>query len=284
MRAQRKLVSFIGLGSAHAAPLLYSYLRAHPEVCVLEQESSFFSDTKIFSRGVDWYESLFDKFRGQKCLYGELTGSYLQSAQAASLIARTYSSAKLIAVIENPLISVRVSYIEALRTRTISNQISLAMYLKQNPDVLTNAKYGRQLAQYFSYYSITDLLVLVASDIGSDPLSQLKLLFKHLNIEANFVPVALKHLIVEDEDVQVKKPGIIKKNFKIIKNVIRKTYHAILNKINPVSIPVETAAVLARQMKISPELESYLKAYYKHDVELLSSLLNRNVAAEWEIV
>ena len=97
---------------------------------------------------MNWYESQFGKCETGN-VYGELSGYYLQSAQAASLIARTYPNAKLLAVVENPLISVKVACVEAKRGRLISPKISLALFLKQHPEVLQSARYGQQLTQYF---------------------------------------------------------------------------------------------------------------------------------------
>lgn len=281
MRAQRKLVSFFGLGSVFAAPLFYSYLKAHPQICVPETEIDFFSQPKLFAKGVDWYESNFGKCQ-TGMVYGELSGYYLQNAQAASLIARTYPNAKLLAVVENPLVSVRVAYIEARRAKLISPKISLALFLKQHPEVLLSARYGQQLTQYFGYYSPTDLLVVTAGDVRESPLTIIKNAYAYLGVNDNFVPSELKHLVPEEEIDPKKRPGIIKRIFKAVKQKISNQYHASLNYFHPKTVSVETAAVEARALSLTPELEIYLKDYYRSDVAILSRLLYRNLGVEWE--
>ncbi len=278
MKAQRKLISFIGLGSGTATPLLYSYIKAHPKICAPDKEVDFFSDTKAYSQGINWYEGLY-KDCGSEFVYGDLAQNYLKTAQVVSLITRTYPSAKLFAVIEDPLVSVKVAFIEARQKRTVSPKLSLAMFLKENPEVLRSALYGRQLVQYFSFYSQTDLLVVTAADVRNNTLAVLARVYEHIGVDAKFVPLALKHLIPEDEEVR--RPGIIKRTRKALRKMIVATYSGIVKKINPPKIPQETLSEVARQLSLSPELETYLKNYYRQDVALLSNLLHRNLSVEW---
>ncbi len=280
MRAQRKLVSFIGLGSLTAAPLLYSYIRMHPKVCVAPNDTEFFSNTESYSKGIIWYEDNFSKCApGSIC--GELSLNYLNSVPAVSLITRTYPDAKLVAVIENPIMSVKIAYIEARYSKLVSDRVSLAMFLKQNPEVLTRAKYGRQLAEYFSYYAPTDLMVIVASDLKENTLSTLSKVYDHIGVDKDFIPLVLKYLVPPDEDELKRRPGIIKRIYRAIKKIIKASYHFIAIKIHPPQASVDAASVVAERLVLSQELDEYLKNYYRSDVDMLSHLLHRNLSIEW---
>jgi len=283
MKVRQTLVSFFGLGSATATPLLYTYIKEHPEVKLTSESTQFFSDAKIFAKGLAWYESNF-KHDQPGSVYGELSGVYLASAQSAGLIARTYPNAKLLAVIENPLVSVRVEYVEARRSRQISPDITLAMFIKRQPEILLKYCYGRQLVHYFSYYSPNDLLVLLASDIRDKPLESLQSVFSHIGLDDKFVPRSLRHLVVVEEDDTKKKPGLIKRQITHLKKGIKFLYGRVNAIIKRPEIPIETAAVLARKIPLTPELEKFLKDYYRKDVEQLTSLLHRNVDVEWGIL
>ncbi len=280
MRAQRKLISFIGIGAESAAPLLYSYLRLHPAICAMEQDTRFFSDTKVYAQGIDWYEAQLGK-----CLptivYGELSFSYLRSVSALNLIAQTYPSAKLLAVIENPLISVRVAYVEARRANTISSRVSIAQFLKQSPEVLMSTRYGKQLSEYFSFYSPTDLFVVTASDVREDTLSVVAHAYDHIGVDKKFIPKILQHLIPPEEGENLRRPGIIKRTYRAIKSGIKGVVGSIRKRLFPPDIPIETASVIARQLPLSPELETFLKDYYRRDVAMLSHLLHRDLSVEW---
>jgi hypothetical protein len=282
MHAQRKLVSFIGLGSQSAAPLLYSYLRMHPNTYIHQTDTEFFSNTKVYSQGIIWYESQFSKSPvGSLC--GELSYNYLNSVQSVSLITKTYPDAKLVAVVENPLLSVRTAYVEARYARVISPKVSLAMFIKQNPEVLMRAKYGRQLAEYFSFYSPNDLLVVLAEDIKNDTLATLARVYDHIGADKSFIPTVLKHLIPPDEEELKFRPGIIKRTYRGIKKLIKASFHFVAIRIHPAQISVEAASVVAAQLPMSAELEKYLKDYYRQDIEMLSHLLHRSLSVEWGI-
>ncbi|MEZ4195089.1 MAG: hypothetical protein R3B53_01690 [Candidatus Paceibacterota bacterium] len=280
MHARHTLVSFFGLGSATAAPLLYTYIKEHPQVGLTEVDTNFFSDAKIFAKGLDWYENHFAKGEGIS-LYGELASNYLASTQSAGLIARTYPNAKLFAIIENPLVSVRVDYVEARRSGKINAKTSLAMFLKLHPEVLLRAAYGRQLAHYFSYYSPNDFLVLLAADVRKKPLESIKAVYTHLELETTFVPSSLRHLVPIEIDDTKKKPGLIKRFVLLIKRGVKFFYTKLRGVVKPPEVPIETASVIARKIPLSPELEKFLKDYYRKDVKQLNSLLHRNVESEW---
>ncbi len=280
MKAQRKLVSFIGLGSGNATALLYSYLKFHPEILVLKETTNFFNDVKIHAQGIDWYESLFPRDKEtKKC--GELALTYLASAQASALIARVYPKAKLLAVIDNPLVSVQAIYLQAMESKKITSDMTLAMFIKQYPEVLSRYRYGHQLAKYFSFYSLSDILVVTATDITKDSLKIIAQVYEHFGLDKNFVPDILKHLIPVEEEDPKHRPGIIKRTYRAIKKNIKKTYNGILHKFKKPLIVPDRIVNEARLLKISPDLEEYLKDYYREDVILLSKLLRRDFLGEW---
>lgn len=282
MQAQRKLVSFIGVGAQTTASLLYAYVAEHPLVCLPNGQTHFFSNAKRYAKGIEWYETTFALTK-KSVVCGELALSYLHSTQAAALIAKTYPSAKLFAVIEDPLLCVRVSYVEALQSGTISRHISLAQFLKNNPEVLLRAKFGRQLVQYFGYYSTRDLLVLTASEVRDEPILVLKKIFEHIGLDSTFVPLSLRHLVVIEEDDGKKRPGIIKRTYKKIKQGISLLYTKAMKAVFPPNIPKETTMMIAEKIPLSPDLEAYLKDYFRDDVRELSALLHQDFNVRWSI-
>jgi len=282
MALQRKLVSFIGIGAGNTTSFLYSYISFHPEVCVLKHQTNFFNDINVYKQGIAWYESNFSNCAENK-KYGELASTYLESAQAPALIARTYSTAKLLAVIDNPIVKVKVAYVEAIQAKKISPDIPLSMFIKQNPEVLTRYRFGRQLTQYFTYYSQNDLLVILGSEVDEDPLKVIAQVYEHLDIDKTFVPLILRHLVPIEEEDPKHRPGIIKKTFRFIYHSPKKAYNFILKKLKPVKILPDTSLIIANKIQLSPELETYLKDYYRPDIKVLSSLLHRDLNEEWGI-
>lgn len=280
MKVAHKKVAFIGIGAGMAPALLYSYIKSHPKICVLAESTGYFSSAKVFARGLAWYESQF-----KDCLPGTITGElaseYLQSAPSAGLIARTLPQTQLLVVIENPLLAVRVAYVEARKNNLIPASVSLAQFLKDNPEVLQSVRQGRQLTPYFEYYAPTNLLVLTTDDVRSEPLKALAETFEHIGADPKFVPLPLKHLVEDTESEAKKKPGLIKRGFRAIKKLITWPYRLVLKKTHIPAVPVEIAFDIARRIPLSPELEQFLRDYYREDVAVLSRLLHRNLSFEW---
>ncbi len=282
MQAQRNLVSFIGLGSRTATVLLYTYIREHPATCTPKEQINFFTDAALYAKGVDWYESLY-VVKKKQVVCGDLSYNYLHSGQAAQLIARTYPNAKLLAVIDDPLLCVRMEYVQARQDGVLSKNITFEQFIKQTPEVLLRSKFGRLLVPYFSYYSTRDLLILLACEVETNPLSIIKNTYEHCGLETSFVPLSLRHLVIEEEDDTKKRPGIIKRMYKHIKRLIKFIYTKITQVIFPPNVPKETILERAKRVELSPEMEKYLKDYYREDVQILSSLLHRDFNVEWSI-
>jgi hypothetical protein len=280
LKPKRDKVSFIGIGASLAPALLYSYIKAHPQVITPTEETDFFSNTKIYAEGIIWYESQFPKKNGGT-VCGELSFTYMQGAQSASLIAKTLPNAKLIAVVEDPLLAVRVAYVEARKNKIIGANVSVAQFLKQNPDILNTACHGKQLTHYFTYYAPIDLLVLVAEEIRQDPLKAIKQVYEHIGVDSNFVPLQLVHLVPEEEPDLKKKPGIIKRNYRKLKLKITRFKRTLALRINPTTVPAEQAFAVAKRIPLAPDLKEFLLSYYSEDVATLSRLMHRSMTHEW---
>lgn len=282
MHARKTLVNFFGLGVGTLAKQIYSYLRLHPEVYSPDISLNFFSDTKIYHQGIDWYESNFHSSSlGVK--RGELANNYLGCIMAVPLIASTYPNAKLFAVIDNPLLAVRVAYVEALRNGFIKSDITLTQFLKQNPEILLRFCFGKHLTQYFSFYSHNDLLVLLASEISDDPIKNISILYKYLEIDHNFVPLILKHLLPEEEEDPKKRGGFIKRSIKFVIKFVKKNITNFLKRFRTSKEKPDAILLEAKEMVLSKELEQFLRDYYRQDVKVLSNLLHRNFNEEWGI-
>ena len=280
MRARKTLLSFFGLGVGSLAKQLHVYLRLHPEIFSPETSTNFFSETKVYQKGIDWYESnfLINK-SGVKC--GELSENYLGCLMSVSLIVRNYPSARLFVVIDDPLLAIKIMYLEALKKQIIKSEISPTQFLKQHPEILRKFCFGKHLTQYFSFYSHNDLLVLVATEISDDPLKNLSNLYKYLEIDSNFVPLVLKHLVPEEEEDPKKRGGFIKRSIKFVIKLIKKTYANLLKKVKTPKERPDAILLEAKNLVFSPELEKFLRDYYREDVRVLSNLLHRNFTEEW---
>jgi len=279
IKARHTAIKFFGIGSATAAPLLYSYLKKHPEISLPEADPAYFSDVSRYANGLAWYESQWPVTK-KAVVRGELSLHYLAYAPAAGLISKTYPNAKIFAVIENPLVSIKVEYIEAKRAGRISAEQSFLDFVTNHPEILQRACYGHQLVPYFSYYSTTDLLIFTANEVRSDPLRTLTTVLNHIGVDSKYVPLALRHLVVEEDD-DTKRPGLIKRAYLFVNKQVKSTYTTLSRMIKPPVVEVETSAVAAFAFTIPADLEKKLKKYFLKDVKILEDLLRRPLRADW---
>lgn len=281
MRAERTTISFLGLGAKEVSSLIFSYLKAHPQVCTPNKEIGFFNQARLYAKGMDWYEEQIGVTNQKnKYSFGELSTTYLESAQVPALIAKAYPDAKLVAVIDNPLNALRIEYVEARYRRHIAPSISFTQFIKQNPNLLVRYCFGRHLTQYFSYYAHTNLLVLLADEVAAAPLPTVTAVYQHLDLDLSFVPVSLR---VEEEEEETKKPGWLTRGFRSLKKKIKNTINKIRHSLENPARPVDTVRQMALRVPLSPELAKFLKDYYQKDVKILSNLLHRNLNVEWDI-
>ncbi len=280
---KKHAVTFIGLGNHTAAPLLYGYLSMHPEVHCVTSTVQFFSDATQFAMHRDTYERQFLQSKKESArAFGDCATTYLAHAQAAGMIARTYPSARLIAVIDNPRTVLKVDYLEALRTKQIMKNTTFSEYLTRHPEVLLRAKYGQQLVHYFSYYSPADFLVVVADDLRNDPLRVFAQVCAHLEVGAKFVPPPLLHLVVEEEEDPKKKKGLIRRFFGLPGKAI--TYlRRLWGRYKRYPIPsTEVAYRYIDRITIDESLGQKIDSYFAEDMVTLSSLLHRDMSVEWQ--
>lgn len=282
MQHQRITLSFIGIGAHTAAPLLYSYVKAHPGIFVPNQPANFFIDEKVRALGIEAYESVYAGKAGKQ-VCGELSLDYLHHPAAAEMIARTYPQAKLLVVIENPLVSVRVSYIESQRAGIITPTTTLEQFLHDHTAALVSAKYGRALSTYFSLYSGKDLMVVMASEVREEPLKTIMKVYQHLEVNKEFIPITLTHLVPIDED-EVKRQGKITRGIKAIKSGIKGLYKWVHGKLVEKVVALESVESAAQALVLTPETEKALKEYFKSDVDLLGKLVHRDLLAEWDFI
>ncbi|MEZ4103689.1 MAG: hypothetical protein R3B60_00155 [Candidatus Paceibacterota bacterium] len=276
MIKKRELLSFIGIGTGSFSEKIYNYIRVHPEVSVPEEAIDFFCNHEKYTKGVDWYEGFFQKDEDKK--QGELSNHYLQNYDSAELIAKTYPDANLIAVIDNPILALKLEYIRS-KDRKKRDNYTFEQFISVNKNLLKNFLYGQQLVSFFSFYSSINLKVIILSDLNDRPLEELKSVYEHIGVDSGFVPADLKHLMIDDEADSGHK-GLIKRMTSYIKEKIKTLLNFLNDKLKPKKITLSDIDK-ANRLIISKELEVELKEYYKQDIKVISNLLHRDFAEEW---
>lgn len=260
---------FFGVGAAiPGLTEVYAFVREHPQLHAPEAETHYFSSDRL-DKGKEWYE---EHFSGGDTgvRRGELASTYLHTAGVAPRIAREYPRAKLFAVIRNPLASIQLLYSEAVLGK--SNPPTLEQFLERQPTLLEHFRYGRALVSFFSYYSPVDFLVLTYEDFIADPLASVLSIYKHLDLDPSFVPKSLR---VPSEP----------KHPKLLRLARRLRITKVIDYIKAVQKQRRDRRLAPKVplLPLSPRERSLLQKYYEKDVQQLSSLLHRDMMAEWDM-
>ena len=185
-----RLPRFIVIGTQKGGTTsLWRYLRAHPDVFMPElKEPNFFIEEGNWSRGIEWYRSLFDGATPQQLL-GEASPGYTMFplfAGAAARIAQYVPDARLIYVIREPvdrMISNWAQYrTDFLETRPIRQS------LIYDYRYVCVSQYATQLEQYLEHFDQEALLVIRSEDLAADTQSTMRTVCAHLGIDPALLP------------------------------------------------------------------------------------------------
>lgn len=240
-----------------------SLVREHPDLCVLENETHYFSSDSL-TRGAQWYEGQFVAC-GEGVVQGELSTTYLETPGVAARISRDYPDAKLAAIICDPREAVAAQYVKA--TSTMPTRPGLEEWLEQNPDVLPRFLFGKKLLSFFGYYAPVDFLVLTLDDIRTNAGKSVIALYTLLRVSTTFIPKELR-VLTEDEV----KPGFWARRLRIDRWRKRRRDKRLRHAES--LFAQSTSPLTVREQVL-------LARYYEKDVAALSDLLHRDLLTEW---
>lgn len=275
------MVDFIGLGAQKAGTSwLYACLYEHPEICCPVKEIHYFSRDR-YKKGKEWYESHFRNCeKGHK--RGEFSTSYLYTPGTAKRIAECYPYAKLIAIVRNPIDRAYSQYRNAIKAGEISKNTTFSHYAADEPSVIEQGCYAKQLARYFDYDSRDELLVLVYEDIEKDPLAFIKQVYEHLEVDPEFVPKSLRSRV---NTARTPKYVWLDRLMHKIAEGMRKTGLDKLVWFVKSSGATDALRGLNTEKRAPDTIDEAtladLKDYYRTDIHALSSIIQRDLLGEW---
>jgi hypothetical protein len=165
-RAVGRTPDFIGVGAQRAGTTwLYACLYDHPAICAPIKEIHFFSQERHWTRGFEWYESLFRRCPPAATV-GEFSTSYLASPVAAERIRSRYPRVRLLISLRSPIARVYSHYRHEI----------------------DGSRYATHLERYLSRFPRDQLLVLVYEDSVRDPHGFVAQVFRFLGVDAAHEP------------------------------------------------------------------------------------------------
>ena len=201
----RPLPDFLILGAQKAGTTaLYAYLRWHPQITGPSfKEVSFFD--RHYARGERWYRAHLPVRR--KGLVGEASPSYLFHPLAPERVARLLPSARLIALLRNPVDRAFSHYQHevALGREELSFEDALARegermegeiermlrepeyfsYRWWNYTYAARGRYAEQLERWFATFPREQLLVLLTDELAADTAAAYGRVLEFLGVDAH---------------------------------------------------------------------------------------------------
>lgn len=164
----------IGAGKSGTTSL-WNFLNQHKDVCMCPtKEPSFFSNSKYFDRGLNWYHGLFSNYQNQP-IVGEASNSYSATGIYPDTPLRIFNynpSAKLIYVVRHPKDRTESDWMEANKR----NQVGFSQFLRTDELSRDKNRYLKQYSVYTQYFPQNAILTLTFEDLtGNFPQAKTKI-------------------------------------------------------------------------------------------------------------
>ena len=165
------LPDFIIIGAMKSATsTLHDQLAAQPGIFMTDpKEPCFFSDDHIWSKGLAWYEGLFEKAQPGD-LKGESSTHYTKLPTYPHTVERMKAHvphAKLIYMTRDPIDRLVSHYMHGWLEHSIEGDINEAIH--KYPEMIAYSRYDMQLAPFIEAYGESNILVIDFTDIVKQP-------------------------------------------------------------------------------------------------------------------
>jgi hypothetical protein len=187
------LPDFLVIGAMKAGTSsLYAYLRSHPEIFMArEKEPSFFGEN--WSRGISWYEQLFDK-AGEAHSIGEASTQYSVYPfvpRVPSRIAELLPNVRLIYLVRHPIERMLSEYhynvIRGLERDRLADRSLL-----RDRTYEYASRYALQVEQYLERFDLRQILILKSEDLRNDRMRTLGRIYTYLGVDSGWQPPNLQ--------------------------------------------------------------------------------------------
>lgn len=190
-----EIPDFIIIGAMKAGTTsLYRYLQSHPGVFMSEvKEPSYFVLERNWSKGPDWYRSLFAGAPAG-ALLGEASTNYSKGTLfpgVPQLLRKNVPDVKLIYLIRDPLERIRSHYAYAVRHRT--ERRSAEQAITRESIFVRTSQYGAELQRYLEHFPNHQMLILLTEDLRDEPAAVLRRVEQFLGLDEFAFPHLERH-------------------------------------------------------------------------------------------
>lgn len=182
---------FIGIGAQRTGTSwMYACLYEHAHICMPQKEINFFSRDRNWSRGFDWYESVFANCPSN-AITGEFSTSYLTDAEAPARIRGRYPHVRLIVSLRHPVERAYSSYLNDIVAGVVQAGTGFPEALESHPEYVEAGRYANHLRRYLDLFARDQLFVSIFDDARKDPLAAIQGTYRFLGVDPTFRPSML---------------------------------------------------------------------------------------------
>lgn len=278
-----RLLDFIVIGAPKCGTTtLFHLLRNHPQLFVPPaKEIPFFSDEEKYAAGWSQFESDFFPSADPSAIWGKVTPQYMCNPAVPERMFATMPNAKLVAILRNPVDRSQSHYrmtFRMEREKRTFEEVFLPIKEKRETTekYVLHSEYGRILNEFRKRFPKEQLQVYFSDDLDKSPESVLASILTFIGADATRMPSNLNR----------------RYNVGGNKRAVPWLY-PVVKRITPVwkvwkSLPERQRAsvkfwffsrniVKEPPLPLDPSLRAQLVDFYRNDVQLLESLIDRKV-------
>ena len=190
------LPTFLIIGAMKAGTSsLYYYLRQHPQVFMpATKELNFFVEEMAWSRGVEWYESMFSPAADKDAVaVGEASPSYTMHPALTGVperIRATVPDVRLLYLVREPIERLRSNYLHAVADGTETKPVDEA--LLADPRYLDATRYAMQVERYLECFPAGQLLVLPSERLRDERVATINRVARFIGVPEDWQPADLE--------------------------------------------------------------------------------------------
>ncbi len=172
---------------------LHNYLGEHPDIFMSQhpKETQYFVEELNWSKGQEWYLSLFSSANGARVL-GESSTDYAKLPRYKGVVERIAQfnrEARIVYIMRDPIERSISHYWWEVRWSAEGRPIAQA--IKSVKDITDTSYYAMQLAPYIETFGRNRIMALTLEELSAAPQKTLARLFEWLGVEPAFVPPSL---------------------------------------------------------------------------------------------
>jgi len=244
---------------------LYYYLTEHPEVAsAKDKEPHFFSMDHVYSKGMQWYNSLWT-IQPEHRVALEASTTYAMNPKYPHTLDRIFNAYdnnfKFIYIVRNP-----IKRIESHMRHMLSEGLVKSCELIN--DYIDYSEYARQIDLYVERFGRDNIYILSLEEFQNNPYQKLSEICDYLQINSNYSFERVGMIMNSQQTLNLQpwvrdlyKVPFIKSVFKLITPEIRHFFYSPLSRKKPIEVTISDEQKKVILEKLTPDLRRLRDVY-----------------------